>query len=231
MRGSRARGVTALALLLAAVFASGCTAGGHATAADPGSYGAPASQMDLEKEKARLQGYVDQVQQAGQTEEKAPLLTEREDGKPLSAGTPFVGLDETLVDQTGLGSHDAEGAAIDGGALDGGVPYYWHAKNGTNDLLFSATVRSGRVVSVDRFNTGKDYWAVPGQVLGRDLPDVHASGAMVKGSGASVPDDPTDYASPDDYADNNEGSFTDDANGNAWQKAYDYWCDNHGAMD
>ena len=157
-----------------------------------------------------------------------PALTERSDGKAIAEGLPFKDMDASLIDQTWLGVHDEKGEVIDGNSLfSGGTPYYWRAQNGTNDVVFEAIVRDGRVIKVSKYNQGRNYWAVPGQILGRDLPDRTASGAMVdKDALDAVPDDPTDYASPEEYADNNEAAFASNGASGPWQSAYDYWCGN-----
>lgn len=157
-----------------------------------------------------------------------PALTERPDGKAIAEGLPFKDMDASLIDQTWLGVHDEKGEVISGGSLfSGGIPYCWRAQNGTDDMVFEAIVRDGRVIKVSKYNQGSNYWAVPGQILGRDLPDRTASGAMVdKGARGAVPDDPTDYASPDEYADNNEAAFASNGASDPWQSAYDYWCGN-----
>lgn len=166
--------------------------------------------------------------ESGQKPELETPLTERPDGKAISEGLPFKDMDTSLIDQTWLGVHDEKGEIISGGSLfSGGTPFYWRAQNGTDDLVFEAIVRDGRVIKVSKFNQGRNYWAVPGQILGRDLPDRTASGAMVeKGSLDVVPDDPTDYASPKEYADNNETAFASNGASDPWQSAYDYWCGN-----
>lgn len=166
--------------------------------------------------------------ESGQEPEQKPALTERPDGKAIAEGLPFKDMDSSLIDQTWLGVHDEEGEVISCGSLfSGGTPYYWRAQNGTDDVVFGAIVRDGRVIKVSKYNQGSNYWAVPGQILGRDLPDRTASGAMVdKGTLDAVPDDPTDYASPDEYADNNEAAFASNGASDPWQSAYDYWCGN-----
>lgn len=166
--------------------------------------------------------------ESGQKPELEAPLTERPDGKAIAEGLPFKDMDASLIDQTWLGVHDEKGEIISGSSLfSGGTPYYWRAQNGTDDLVFEAIVRDGRVIKVSKFNQGRNYWAVPGQILGRDLPDRTASGAMVdKGTLSAVPDDPTDYASPEEYADNNEAAFASNGASDPWQSAYDYWCGN-----
>lgn len=163
-----------------------------------------------------------------QEPEQEPALTERPDGKAIAEGLPFKDMDASLIDQTWLGAHDEEGEVITGGSLlAGGTPYYWRAWNGTGDRVFEAIVRDGRVIKVSKDNLGRNYWAVPGQILGRELPDRTASGAMVdKDALTAVPDDPTDYNSPDEYADDNEAVFASNGASDPWQSAYDYWCGN-----
>lgn len=154
-------------------------------------------------------------------------LTERPDGKSIAEGLPFKDMDGSLIDQTWLGEHDEMGEPIDGGLFAGGISYTWNAQNGTDDAVFSAIVVDGRVAKVSKCNMGRNYWAVPGSLSGRELPDRTASGAQVDTSAAGrQPEDPTDYDSPEAYADNNEDAFRANGAEDPWQSAYDYWCGN-----
>lgn len=161
-------------------------------------------------------------------------LTTRPDGKDISEGLPFKGMDASLLDQTWLGAHDEEGERIQGGLYDGGVSYRWLARNGTGDCVFSATVLDGVVAQVNKENLSKDYWANPGSVMPKELPDREAAGkAVVTSSPSPVPEeapdgaeDPLDYDDPEDYADANERAFASAGAEDAWQAAYEYWCRN-----
>ena len=142
-------------------------------------------------------------------------LTARPDGKDISEGLPFKGMDVSLLDQTWLGAHDEEGEQIQGGLYDGGTSYRWLARNGTGDRVFSAIALDGVVAQVTKENLSKDYWANPGSVMPKELPDREAAGTAVVASGSSpipeeAPDgaeDPLDYDDPEDYAAANERAF------------------------
>ncbi len=161
-------------------------------------------------------------------------LTARPDGKDISEGLPFKGMDVSLLDQTWLGAHDEEGEQIQGGLYDGGTSYRWLARNGTGDRVFSAIALDGVVAQVTKENLSKDYWANPGSVMPKELPDREAAGTAVVASGSSpipeeAPDgaeDPLDYDDPEDYADANERAFELQGTKDAWQAAYEYWCRN-----
>ena len=154
--------------------------------------------------------------------------------KDISEGLPFKGMDVSLLDQTWLGAHDEEGEQIQGGLYDGGTSYRWLARNGTGDRVFSAIALDGVVAQVTKENLSKDYWANPGSVMPKELPDREAAGTAVVASGSSpipeeAPDgaeDPLDYDDPEDYADANERAFELQGTKDAWQAAYEYWCRN-----
>lgn len=134
-----------------------------------------------------------------------------------------VGMDSSLIDETELGPHDGDPKRIDGGLWKGGYSYYWCARNGTGGQVFSAIVKDDEVVKVNRFNTAKDYWN-DGTVLGHDSPDLYAAGAEVPRD--TLPpqlDDPVDYATPEEFADNNEGYFQYYGYDNPWEATFEYW--------
>lgn len=137
---------------------------------------------------------------------------------------PYIGLPESLIDKTWLGVPDWVGEVIDSGKFEGGTPYYWNAQNGSGDLLFDAIVVNGVVVNVSKYNLAKNYWLDADGAM-RALPDRTASGAMVDADTAPfVPqEDPSDYDSPDEYADDAEDEFAAHGSSNPWQDAFDYW--------
>ncbi len=137
---------------------------------------------------------------------------------------PYIGLPESLIDKTWLGVPDRVGEVIDGGKFKDGTPYYWNAQNGSGDLLFDAIVVDGVVVNVSKYNLAKNYWCDAAGTM-RVLPDRTASGARVdSGSTQFVPyEDPSDYDSPDEYADAGEEEFAAHGSSNPWQDAFDYW--------
>lgn len=137
---------------------------------------------------------------------------------------PYIGLPESLIDKTWLGVPDRVGEVIDGGKFKDGTPYYWNAQNGSGDLLFDAIVVDGVVVNVSKYNLAKNYWYDAAGTM-RVLPDRTASGAWAdNGTTQFVPnEDPSDYDSPDEYADAAEDEFAAHGSSNSWQEAFDYW--------
>ncbi|WP_373095605.1 hypothetical protein [Collinsella bouchesdurhonensis] len=101
---------------------------------------------------------------------------------------------------------------------------YWPAQNGSGDLLFDAIAVDGVVMNVSKYNLAKNYWCDAAGTM-RVLPDRTASGARVDGGATQfIPNkDPSDYDSPDEYADAAEDEFAAHGSSNSWQEAFDYW--------
>ena len=80
------------------------------------------------------------------------------------------------------------------------------------------------MVNVSTYNLAKNYWCDAAGTM-RVLPDRTASGARVDGEATQfVPnEDPSDYDSPDEYADAAEDEFATHGSSNPWQEAFDYW--------
>lgn len=137
---------------------------------------------------------------------------------------PKVDMDAKYIDKTELGKHDGKPETLDSGKWRGGKRYEWYSKNGKKDLVFAAITRDGKVIKVFKHNTDLNYWA-DGTFLGRDFPDLKASGATGKQPEASEPElyDPVDYDNPAEYADDAEAYFEYYGASDPWQKAYEYW--------
>ena len=163
------------------------------------------------------------------------MLTD--DGVPISESLPYKGMDVAFIDETWLGEHDGEGDAVGGtGSKAGSIPYYWLADNGTGDKVFTAYVRDGKVIAVNRDNSSTDYWR--SEDGSYDYPDLDASGERVDGDGDGGGDDdddssahvtledPLDYDSPEEYADNAYKDFEALGSDDPWDDAYEYWEDN-----
>lgn len=144
--------------------------------------------------------------------------------KSVAELLPYIGLPESLIDKTWLGAPDRVGEVIDGGKFKDGTPYYWNAQNGSGDLLFDAIAVDGVVVNVSKYNLAKNYWRDAAGEM-RVLPDRTASEARIDaGAIPLVPqEDPSDYASPDEYADATEDEFAARGSSDPWQDAFDYW--------
>lgn len=132
----------------------------------------------------------------------------------------YVGMPADYIDVTWLGPADEVGEKVTSGKYAGATPYRWRAKNGTNDLVFSAYVKDDEVVMVFKSNTGKNYWGSSdgSSALSRELPDLFASGEAVKEkTSQSAKPDPDAWDDPDDYAAANESAFDN------YDAAFDYW--------
>ena len=132
----------------------------------------------------------------------------------------YVGMPADYIDVTWLGPADEVGEKVTSGKYAGATPYRWRAKNGTNDLVFSAYVKDDEVVMVAKCNTGKNYWGSSGgsSALSRELPDLFASGETVnEKTSQSAKPDPDGWDDPDDYAAANESAF------DSYDAAFDYW--------
>lgn len=210
-RGAVCVFAAALAAMLAAC--SSATTAPPAAGSDDVRYDADRAQKSLEALEAQ------HSRESGATEVDADATAEN-----VAERLPYIGLPESLIDKTWLGVPDRVGEVIDGGKFEGGTPYYWNAQNGSGDLLFDAIVVDGVVVNVSKYNLAKNYWCDAAGTM-RVLPDRTASGAQVDGGTTQfVPqEDPSDYDSPDEYADAAEDEFAAHGSSNSWQEAFDYW--------
>ena len=132
----------------------------------------------------------------------------------VSDKLPYKGMPAEYIDETWLGPADEMGDQISSGKYSGGTPYYWRARNGTDDLVFAAYVKNGEVAGVAKFNLGKNYWNDESE-----HPDLEASGEAVDkhGSDQSAKPDPDGWDDAEDYANANSSYF------NSWEEAHDYW--------
>lgn len=150
------------------------------------------------------------------------------DGIPIAESMPYIGLPEELIDRTWLGEHDIVDEVIGGsGLLAGSVPYQWCAENGTDDIIFTAYVRDGEVIKVNKNMLWSNYWSVPDSFTSLDYPDLDASGERVEVEPLmGNREDPLDYDTPEEYADNAEDWFRANGSEDPWDEAYRYWEDN-----
>ncbi len=156
-------------------------------------------------------------QENGQTQQDAAGDAQVVDVRSKLA---YVGMPADYIDVTWLGPADEVGEKVTSGKYAGATPYRWRAKNGSNDLVFSAYVKDGEVVMVAKCNTGKNYWGSSdgSSALSRELPDLFASGETVKEkTSQSAKPDPDSWDDPDDYAAANESAF------DSYDAAFDYW--------
>ena len=155
-----------------------------------------------------------------------------DDGIPISESLPYKGMDAAFIDVTWLGEHDGEGDTLGGtSSKAGSTPYYWLANNGTGDKVFTAYVRDGEVIAVNRDNSSTDYWT--SEDGSYDYPDVDASGEEVDDDDddsdeddSSVHitlEDPLDYDSAEEYADNAYKDFEALGSDDPWNDAIEYW--------
>ena len=149
------------------------------------------------------------------------------DGIPIAESMPYIGMPEGLIGDTWLGTPDqVDDPVAGGGLLAGSVPYRWCAENGTGDVVFTAYVRDGEVVKVSKELEGTTYWRTPGSAVSSYYPDLAASGEAVEKKTPGLPEDPMDYSSPNEYADNAQGWFLANGSEDPWYDAYRYWEDN-----
>lgn len=128
------------------------------------------------------------------------------------------------IDSTELGAHNDGEEVLADGRWKGGTAYYWSAYS-TGDRVFSAIVKGGEVVKVNKYNTYKNYWA-DGSFMGKDFPDMNASGERVeKSSSTSSSELPNVYGydDPSLFADDAEDYFRQMGSSDPWQDAYAYW--------
>lgn len=210
--------------VFAAVLAAMLAACSSATTARP-TTGSDDVRYDVDRAQKSLEALgAQRSRESGATEVDADATAES-----VAERLPYIGLPESLIDKTWLGVPDRVGEVIDSGKFKGGTPYCWNAQNGSGDLLFDAIVVDGVVVNVNKYNLAKNYWCDATGTI-RMLPDRTASGAQVDGGTRQfVPqEDPSDYDSPDEYADAAEGEFAAHGSSNPWQDAFDYWESNVG---
>ncbi len=210
-RGMMCVFVAALTAMFAAC--SNATTASSATEGSDVRYDVEHVQKSLETLEARC------PRESGATQVDADATAES-----VAELLPYIGLPESLIDKIWLGAPDRVGEAIGTGKFEGGVPYYWNAQNGSGDLLFDAIVVDGVVVNVNKCNLAKNYWRDAAGEM-RVLPDRTASEARIDaGAIPLVPqEDPSDYASPDEYADATEDEFAARGSSDPWQDAFDYW--------
>ena len=156
-----------------------------------------------------------------------------DDGIPISESLPYKGMDVAFIDVTWLGEHDGEGDTLGGtSSKAGSTPYYWLANNGTGDKVFTAYVRDGEVIAVNRDNSSTNYWMSEDGAY--DYPDLNASGEEVDddddddsdeddSSVHIILEDPLDYDSAEEYADNAYKDFEALGSDDPWNDAIEYW--------
>ena len=119
------------------------------------------------------------------------------DLEELSQSLPKQGLPETYIDQSWLGTHDrAE-------EIDGATIYYWQARNGTDDTVYSAKCENGTVVRVTKFYPASGYWPTL-----RGLPDLYTTTPFDDSDeDAGNKYSPRDYDSAEEYEADTGGSL------------------------
>jgi hypothetical protein len=154
----------------------------------------------------------------------------------LAGKLPYVGMKESLIDKTWLGMPKNSARVGYGVPTTSKYEYYWYSTNGKNEKLFSAYVCYGVVVDVSKWQTLTNYW-MNADGTSKDLPDRDASGNRVVSSSSSSKstsssskttpkEDPTDYSTPEEYADNAQKDFESKGSKDGWKDAYEYWEDN-----
>ena len=169
----------------------------------------------------------------------------------ISEKLPFSGMSEELISETWLGAPDRKSLA---NSKDLAMQKYdWLSTNGKKEPVFSAYVKNGLVQRVQKWYTQTDYWYDSKTKSYKKFPDRGASGSAVKnysssggtssrsksggssagtsssGATSKTPkEDPLDYSTPEEYADNAEDDFKSNGSTDSWNDAYRYWEDNAG---
>ena len=156
----------------------------------------------------------------------------------LAGKLPYVGMKESLIDKTWLGMPKNSARVGYGVPTTSKYEFYWYSTNGKNEKLFSAYVCYGVVVDVSKWQTSTDYW-MNADGTSKDLPDREASGKRIasgtssssskssSSTGKTTPkEDPSDYSTPEEYADNAQKDFESKGSKDGWKDAYEYWEDN-----
>ena len=171
-----------------------------------------------------IQKKIDALDAKDNKDDKSASVDTNATAESVAKRLPYIGMPKTLIDKTWLGAPDKVDKALDSGKWQGGTPYYWCAKNGSDDYVFSAIVMDDSVVQVDKYNMGTDYWLDPKSKAELVMPNRKASGMQIDYSDAfAVQTDPFDYDSPEEYADNAQKEFAASGSSDPWQDAYTYW--------
>lgn len=214
--------------LILSLCACGATSSSNAAATTQAEPSTALTEPTTTEAAAAAQATTQSAEQAA-TEEKPEVSSQQT--APTAAATkvslprvPRVGLSVQYIDATEIGAHDDVSETIDGGKFKGGVTYYWRAKNGTNDIVYSAIVVSGKVAQVSKWKTAFDYWYQEGSTLTSEVPNLYAAGQKITDTTqAPTLYDPSDYDSPEDFADDNEAYFAAQGKESPWDYAYSYW--------
>lgn len=217
--------VLALSALLAGYALAACTQGGEA----PAEPVAPAPQVTEAQpsEPAVAETPEPADEEPAPEPEPEPEPAEAAPPADLAERLPYVGLSESFIDATYLGTASTvtENVVYDRSGIWTkpdltATQYRWEATNGSGDTVFAAYCSDGRVVKIQKWNTGKDYWP---DVQG--LPDLDAEGKPRFEQGSDpTPPDPTDYyESADEYADDAYWWFEEQGYDDPYEAAAEYW--------
>ena len=203
----RAIAVCAAVLLLAACTLCGCAAvsgssqsSGTSTQHLTGSAGA--SSADSSSSSASSGSSSAGASSSGSTsasdsQQNAQAQNTEVDLEELSQSLPKQGLPETYIDQSWLGTHDRVQE------LDDATIYYWQARNGTDDTVYSAKCEGGTVVRVAKYYPASGYWPTL-----RGLPDLYTTTPFDdEGEDTANKYSPRDYDSAEEYEADTGGSL------------------------
>lgn len=167
---------------------------------------------------------VEREEQEAAAAEAAAAIAKAEkeaSAKNMKDELPYIGMPESYIDKTWLGSHeDVETIEVSNNWARGEVQRYsWYSKNGKHDEIFTAYVQNGLVVKVKAGLSGTDYWPNP-----HGKPDLYASGTADPSTQMPYRPDPADYDDPEEYRDSLDEyrQYTGDMSG-TYDDPYDEW--------
>ena len=201
--------VACAALLLAACTVCGCaavsgttqnsgTSAQHSTgSAGAGSAGSASSSGSSSAAASSSGAASAGATSASDSQQNAQTQNTEVDLEELSQSLPKQGLPETYIDQSWLGTHDREQE------IDGATIYYWQARNGTDDTVYSAKCEGGTVVRVAKYYPASGYWPTL-----RGLPDLYTTTPFGdEGEDTANKYSPRDYDSAEEYEADTGGSL------------------------
>ena len=143
----------------------------------------------------------------------------------LAEQLPYIGMPEAWISATWLGTPDTlerSNVRDDNGISVTQTAYRWKSKNGRDDTVFTAYVMRGEVIRVNKGYSASGYWP---ELWG--MPDLYAQDPFANAPAVdSRPDDPSDYDSPEEYADDVSDWYAEHGYEDPWSAAYEYWEDN-----
>ena len=187
------------------------------------SSGAPASGAGESTDGSAVVSGSSDGETAGESADGEEAASEED----YSDRMPFKGMSEKYIGSTWMGEPDEVSEPSESGQYKGAVTYRWCAPNG--DVIYSATVFEGKVKGTSKIKNHTDYWMDPGSYFAgsREFPNLEGTGEYIETSDGSIArEDPEDYSTPEEYADNAEDWFAQNSYDDPWDAAFEYWEEN-----